>query len=328
MQIFEDLIGNEEIKNTLGNAILNSTFSHAYIIEGNEGTGKRTLARMAAAAIICKSKTSRPCGTCESCRKILAGKSVDVISQEITKVEQVRELKATINNSPSEYDYKIYIIENAQKMTIKAQNALLISLEEPPSDVIFFLLVNDAGSLLETIRSRAITVHMSMLSRDILFDQLKNVYKVQHTDEEINEIVMASNGSLGQALNLANIQDTDSLKNRRELSLKLAVSLLKNDSESIKFLYTLSSTTREELKDILNDAANATIDLMTLKKDKNADVYFFSSKEDAIKLSSQFSPQKILSVYNSINEAYDDLLSNSNVMSTLFYASVKSKKGL
>ena len=140
MEIFKDLIGNDDIKNTLGSAIKNGVFSHAYIVEGDKGTGKHTVARLASSAIMCQSGGDLPCGKCEFCRKILNDNCADVRFFDAFKVDDVRKIKETLYESSTECPYKIYIFNDAHKMNVKAQNALLISLEEPPKNVVFFLL--------------------------------------------------------------------------------------------------------------------------------------------------------------------------------------------
>ena len=202
MNIFDSLIGNDDIKKNLGLAIKEKRFSHAYIIEGSAGTGKRTVARLASAAILCSGEGSLPCGKCQPCRKVLNDNCADVRFLEITKVEQVRELRQKLYESSAEYDYKIYIITNAEKMNIKAQNALLISLEEPPPNVVFFLLTTDASALLETIRSRAQILRTKLLDKDTVFSYIKEAIRPSISDETLMEIVISSAGSLGYALDM------------------------------------------------------------------------------------------------------------------------------
>ena len=98
MQIFKSLIGNENIKNTLGSAIINSEFLHAYIIEGPRGSGRHTIARLASAAIMCKDKNSLPCGICNTCHKILNDNCADVRFFDAFKVDDIRKIKETVKN--------------------------------------------------------------------------------------------------------------------------------------------------------------------------------------------------------------------------------------
>ena len=327
MEIFKDLIGNEDIKNSLGVAIQEKRFSHAYIIEGAYGTGKKTVARLAAASILCQGKgESLPCGKCDACRKVLNDSCADVRVLEITKVDDARELRSTLYESSSEYDYKIYIIENAEKMNIKAQNALLISLEEPPKNVVFFLLTQDASALLETIRSRAQILRTRLLSRETIFSYIKENDSLQISDEKLMEIVVSSAGSLGYALDMLDTKKSDEVLALRELSLELISSVLKNNADSVTFMFSLFGKTRDELKEILSLSTTVIGDVILLKKDTNAPLYFFSSADRGIALGEGHSVQRLLAIYDALLDAKDALNSNANVATTLMSILSSSKK--
>ena len=158
--------GNEALRARLGGELARGAISHAYIVEGEAGCGKHTLARAIALAMACEQREGEgpfPCMSCPSCRKILAGNSPDVItvSREEDKVtmgvDVIRALREDVPLYPNDLDIKLYIIEDAHTMTTQAQNALLLTLEEPPPFVMFLLLTERADALLETIRSRAPT---------------------------------------------------------------------------------------------------------------------------------------------------------------------------
>ena len=315
MEIFKDLIGNEDIKNSLGVAIQEKRFSHAYIIEGAYGTGKKTVARLAAASILCQGKgEGLPCG------------KADVRVLEITKVDDARELRSTLYESSSEYDYKIYIIENAEKMNIKAQNALLISLEEPPKNVVFFLLTQDASALLETIRSRAQILRTKPLSRETIFSYIKENASLQISDERLMEIVVSSAGSLGYALDMLDTKKSDEVLALRDLSLELVSSVLKNNADSVTFMFSLFGKTRDELKEILSLSTTVIGDVILLKKDTNVPLYFFSSADRGIALGEGHSVQRLLAIYDALLDAKDALNSNANVATTLMSILSSSKK--
>jgi DNA polymerase-3 subunit delta' len=332
MKIFDSLIENNDIKKTLGAAIYNSAFSHAYIIEGAPGTGKRTIARLAAAAIICKNRESGklPCGVCSTCKKILNDNCVDVRLIEITKVEQARELKARLYDSTVECDYKIYIITDAQKMNIKAQNALLISLEEPPKNVVFFILTTDAGALLETIRSRAQILRTNRLSSHTIYDYIrKNRPDIKTDDEKLQSVIMASGGSLGYAMDMADAKSSDMILQKRSKALELTSALLTNDADAVAFISSFSTSTRDEIKEALTLSLDILGDLMALKRDRGATTYFFSSADDAEELISRYSLLKLTQVYDALCIALSDLNSNASsgaVLMSILISSVKKGK--
>lgn len=327
LEIFPSLIGNDEIKKTLGLSLANSSFSHAYIIEGAPGTGKKTIARLAAAAIFCESDFASPCGTCRSCKRVLDGIHTDVRFYEITKVDQVRDIKQGIYDAPNESDYKIYIIEEAQKMNVKAQNALLISLEEPPKNVVFFLLTTDAGALLETIRSRAQTLRTEPLDGEILFNHLKKIAPFNMTDEKLEEIVMASSGSLGYALDLMDNSKADEILKTRNDAKEFALSIIKNDGDSILLATSYASQPRDFLKDLLSLALLVIGDLILLKKDKSAPLKFYTSRQEATSTAQKYNLPKLIACYDAINTAISDLNLNAHTMVALLNILNSKKKG-
>lgn len=327
MDIFKSLIDNDDIKKSLGLAILENRFSHSYIIEGADGTGKRTIARLASAGILCQNREkSLPCGRCDACRKVLSDSCVDVRFLEITKVDEVRDLRSTLYESSAEYDYKIYVIENAEKMNIKAQNALLISLEEPPKNVVFFLLTTDASALLETIRSRAQILRTKLLSKDAIFSYIKENSTSSYDEEKLMEIVISSAGSLGYALDMLDEKKGEEVLALRRKAVELVDAIIKNNADSVTFMSSLFSQTREDLKELFSLGVTVIGDIILLKRDENAPLYFFSSAEDGIKMGGSHSLQRLLSIYDALLEAKDSLNSNANVPLTLMSILTSSKK--
>ncbi|MCI8612029.1 MAG: hypothetical protein HFE66_08975 [Clostridiales bacterium] len=202
---FPALYGNEKTKNLIGRDILEKKQHHAYILEGPTGSGKHVLACEIAKALLClrKDVPAFPCGTCLQCKKMDAQSHTDIAyvnsgDKASLAVETVRETLATLSYAPDEGNYKIYIFEDAQKMTVQAQNALLLSLEEPPPYAVFILLVTDAAALLETIRSRATIFSMQQFTNDSIFTYLEQT-GIQGTKERLREAADASGGIIGTA---------------------------------------------------------------------------------------------------------------------------------
>ena len=179
-EIFPGIIGNEGIKKLFseGNP------AHAYIIEGPEGSGKHTIARQLCASMVCENRASEtfplPCGVCPSCRKILNSMSVDCLTVSggsrsgSIGVESVRSIRQSLYVAPNDGDRKFYIIEDAHRMTEQAQNALLLSLEEPPGFVSFFLLCESSLGILETIRSRAPVIKTELFPPEFIANKSVN----------------------------------------------------------------------------------------------------------------------------------------------------------
>ena len=326
MRIFEGLVGNEDIKSTLGNAIANSEFLHAYIIEGKEGTGKHTVARLAACNILCKDKNCTLEHKCDMCRKIFNGNSTDVRFFDAFKVDDVRKIKENLYDSPTECDYKIYILNNVEKMNVKAQNALLISLEEPPKNVIFFLLCTDATVLLETIRSRAQILRTKPLSKDQIKEYLSREGIFVPDNDRVEEIILASGGSLGYVLDMLDENHADTLLKEREKAREFTAKLLSNDSSTVTMLSSMFNMTRDRLKELFSLSLVVLRDLAVVKKSKMAPLCFFTSFREAQELASKHSIQKILYTFSLVEDGIDSLNSNSNVPNTLVSLISNSKK--
>ena len=326
MRIFESLIGNEDIKSTLGNAIHNSEFLHAYIIEGAYGTGKHTTALLAACGIICKDEGCSPDSRCDMCRKILNGNSPDVRVFDAFKVDDVRKIKETLYDSPTECDYKIYILSNVEKMNIKAQNALLISLEEPPKNVVFFLLCTDATVLLETIRSRAQILRTKPLTSGQIKSYLEKNGLGKGYGSMLDEIILASNGSLGYVLDMLNENKAEAIIKDRERAKSFAISLLNANNDSVTTLSSMFGMTRDKLKELFAMTQIVLRDLAVVKRAKGAPLCFFTSSSEAIDIASRHSLQKILLTYSSVEKGQEDLNSNANVPNTLVSLIANSKK--
>lgn len=324
--IFKSLIGNEDIKNTLGVAIKNSTFSHAYIIEGQRGSGKHTIARLASAAIMCKSADTLPCETCLSCHKILHDNCVDVRFYDAFKVDEVRKVKETIYESTTECDYKVIVFNDADKMNPKAQNALLISLEEPPRNVVFFLLCQDAGALLETIRSRAQILRTEPLADDVIFNHIKRTVSPSVSDTELKEIIVGASGSLGYVLDMLDQGKSKELIKARATAQGFVISLLNSDTGAANLLGSMFSWQRDRLKEMLSLSLVVLRDLMLIKKSNNISLCFFTSLDEAKEISSPHSLKKLLSLKEAIDTAIEGLNVNASVAGTLSSILAHTKK--
>ena len=199
---FEGLLGNERLKENLRGSINRGRISHFYLISGPEGSGKRTLATLLAAAILCKS-SDRPCLACSACRRVLGSGHPDFITiddpeKKTVPVELIRQARSDIYIQPNEADHKIYLFPRAQDMGIPGQNALLKVLEEPPAYGVFILLTDNPQALLPTVRSRCTELAMSALPQALMAPALKQAFP-QATDAMLDAAMARSGGFLGQA---------------------------------------------------------------------------------------------------------------------------------
>ena len=167
-----------ELERLFTNAITGKRLGHAYLFEGARGTGKRALAEWIAQAVFCENgETGKPCGQCRNCRRLNEGNQLDLISVEpdgqSIKVDQIRQLKAEFSKSAVEGSKKVYIIEQAEKMTISAANSLLTFLEEPGIDTYLFLLTTVKENILPTIRSRCQIIHFQPLKPEVMAEAFR-----------------------------------------------------------------------------------------------------------------------------------------------------------
>ena len=158
-QTFSEIVGQQHVTRTLANAIGSNRVAHAYIFSGVRGVGKTTTARILAKALNCANgPTADPDNTCDSCKEISAGTSLDVLEIDAASnrgIDQIRELREMVRYAPASSRYKVVILDEAHQLTDEASNALLKTLEEPPERVVFILATTQAEDLADTIKSRA-----------------------------------------------------------------------------------------------------------------------------------------------------------------------------
>ena len=210
-QKFADVIGQEHVTRTLKNAIEQQRIASGYIFSGHRGIGKTTIARILAMALNCRSKdhpVPEPCGVCESCTEIRAGNAVDVIEIDAATnrgIDEIRELRDATRYRPARDRYKIWILDEAHQITDAAFNALLKTLEEPPSHVIFMMATTQPEDIPQTIRSRCQHFSFHAVSFDDIVGQLRDIAKQEGIAADDNALAMlaeAGDGSMRDALSI------------------------------------------------------------------------------------------------------------------------------
>ena len=197
---FEGLLGNQRLKDNLRTSVGRGHGSHFYLISGPAGSGKKTLARILGAALLCKN-SDRPCLQCNTCRKVMADTHPDFITvqdpdHKTVPIEMVRDIREEMFVLPNEADKKIYVF--AQDLRIEGQNALLKILEEPPSYGVFMILTDNPEKLLPTVRSRCVALDLQALPEDVLKNALKKDFP-DANEEALAAAIWRSGGYLGQA---------------------------------------------------------------------------------------------------------------------------------
>jgi DNA polymerase-3 subunit delta' len=324
-----EIIGNDALKKRLSNDIMSNSLSHAYIIEGPEGSGKHLISLMTAAALSCENKNDTsvpiPCLTCPTCKKILELKSPDVIIQGTDGkatfgVDIARFLKEDVHTLPNDLEHKVYILEDADKMTPQAQNALLLTLEEPPSFIHFFLLCKDSSAFLETIRSRAPIFKTETINEDKIDEFLcthdRRAAQMKLTSpEEYYEIIKASEGGIGRAIKLLDPKDWKPVKELRQLVcafIELATSRNKI-TDTVSLISKLTASKRDLLTQQLNLILVCVRDLILLKKCESPTLIFFSDENKAIEISDRVSLSFLYTLEGAIYTAIEENKRNANV---------------
>lgn len=284
MANFKDIIGQESIKKHLQTAIKTGNLSHAYIINGEYGSGRQTIASALAKTIQCQSKTddTDACGVCTSCKQAESHNHPDIkyITHDKTSIS-VNDIREQLNNDisikPYSSEYKIYIIPDANKMTEQAQNALLKTIEEPPVYAIIILLTENCDSLLPTIRSRCVTLTMNPVEKDKICTYLENKFQLEPEQAQI-----AANycqGNIGKAIRFASSSDFIEMKNQ---VLKLLKNLDSMDIASIIDTIKEFSTHKNDINDYLDLMLLWYRDVLMFKVTKDANFLLYSDEYSAI----------------------------------------------
>jgi len=271
---FKDIIGHEQIIEHLKNAITMDKVSHAYIINGPEKSGKMMLAEAFAAALQCEKGEEEPCLECHSCKQAVGRNQPDIlyVRHEKPNTISVDDIRTQLNNDivikPYSSKYKVYIVDEAQKMNVQAQNALLKTIEEPPAYAIIILLTTNADSFLPTILSRCVTLNIKAVADDVIKKFLMKEYQIPDYQAEV--CVAFAQGNVGKAIALASSEDFNELKSA-------AIQLIKrlDDIE----LYEMTEAVKQisEYKLEINDY----FDLMMIWY---RDVLYYKATKDVNKL--------------------------------------------
>lgn len=254
---FSEILGHGQIIEHLQNAIKLQKVSHAYILDGEEGAGKKLLARAFAQTLQCERGGVEPCGECHSCKQAQSGNQPDIIEVTHEKpasigVEDIRgQLCGDIQIKPYSSPYKIYIVDEAEKMTVQAQNALLKTIEEPPAYGVIMLLTTNADAFLPTILSRCVTLKLRPVKNEIIKPYLMEKYHIPDYQAEV--CTAFARGNVGKAERLAQSDQFTELKSH-------LIHLLRHLRDMEIYELTEAVRSASEYKTEINDY----LDLMAL----------------------------------------------------------------
>lgn len=314
MARFQDIVGQEQIKEHLQSALTTKKISHAYIINGEKASGKEFIAKIFAMALQCEKGGEEPCHECHSCKQALSGNQPDIIfvSHEKPNSIGVDDIRDQLNNDvtikPYSSPYKVYIINEAEKMTVQAQNAILKTLEEPPEYAVIMLLTTNVNSLLPTILSRCVVLNMKPAADDKVKRFLME--ELQIPDYKAEVCVAFARGNVGKAKMLASSEDFDNVKAE-------ALSLLKyiHDMELQEIVAAIKKITeyKLEINDYLDICAIWYRDVLLFKATNDVNHLVFREEIQSLrKVADRSSYEGIEKVIVALDKAKNRLNANVN----------------
>ncbi|MCR5778774.1 MAG: DNA polymerase III subunit delta [Lachnospiraceae bacterium] len=303
MASFYDIIGQKQIAEHFQHAIKSGQISHAYILDGEEGTGKRFISLIFATALQCEKGGENPCGECHSCKMALSGNHPDIVmvrheKPNIISVDEIRtQIVSDVLIKPYSSPHKIYIVPDATMMTQQAQNALLKTLEEPPAYAIIILLTDNKEKLLSTLLSRSLSLSIKPVRNSLIKEYLE---KNTSVDKYRLQLAAAfARGSIGRAIKLAEDEEFEELKTT-------VVSVLEriDDYGMSEIMDALKKAA--EFKDKMSDYLDLMLlwyrDVLMCKASSDSDRVIFVGEERAIKRRAEKDS------YEKINRVIDQIL--------------------
>ena len=314
MAKFTDIIGQEQLKEHLQNAISTNKISHAYIINGERNSGKEFIARIFAMALQCEKGGVEPCNECHSCRQALSHNQPDIIyiSHEKPNTIGVEDIRTQINGDidikPYSSPRKIYIMNEGEKMTVQAQNALLKTLEEPPEYAVILILTTNVGELLPTILSRCVVLNMKPVTDAQVKKYLMEELGVP--DYKANICVAFARGNIGKAKLLASSEEFEKVKDE-------AITLAKyiNDMEINEIVKAIKkiSEYKFDVNDYLDILSVWYRDVLLFKATKDINSLIFKEEiQQIMKVSDRSTYAGIETIVNALQQAKRRLEANVN----------------
>lgn len=312
MSTYADIYGHNDIKEHLQKCIELKKVSHAYIFNGSLGAGKKTIAALFAKALQCEEGKAQPCGKCHSCIQADSKNQPDIIWVGHEKVSSIgvddirQQLVGDIQIKPYYSRYKIYIIDEAEKLTVQAQNTLLKTIEEPPEYGIIILLTTNADIFLQTVLSRCVRIDFKPISDDLVEQFIKEHYVI--SNYEVQFATAFAQGNIGRAITAIDSQDFGKLKesvlnvvkHAKEMSTTQILAEVKN-----------IMSYKNSIDDYLDLIAMWYRDVLLFKSTNNANKVIFKEELFLIKAhSSEYSYMGLEDILNAIDKVKIRLKAN------------------
>ena len=323
MGSFKDVVGHKDILKYISSAVENNRVSHAYILNGERGSGKKMLANLFAMTLLCETGDNEPCGKCHSCKQAESGNHPDIIrvTHEKPNSISVDDIRTQVNNTvdikPYQGPYKVYIIPQADMMTPQAQNAILKTIEEPPSYAVFLLLTENAETLLPTINSRCVMLKLRNIKDTLIKKYLMENLEIP--DYKADMCTAFAQGNMGRAIMLAN---SDHFNEIREEAVQLLKHISEMELNEIVAAVKNISVYKLEITDYLDILMIWYRDVLLYKATKEIDKVVFKDQLQSIKEQARKSSYEgIELILESLEKAKARLKANVNfdlVMELLF----------
>ena len=323
MGSFKDVVGHKDILKYISSAVENNRVSHAYILNGERGSGKKMLANLFAMTLLCETGDNEPCGKCHSCKQAESGNHPDIIrvTHEKPNSISVDDIRTQVNNTvdikPYQGPYKVYIIPQADMMTPQAQNVILKTIEEPPSYAVFLLLTENAETLLPTINSRCVMLKLRNIKDTLIKKYLMENLEIP--DYKADMCTAFAQGNMGRAIMLAN---SDHFNEIREEAVQLLKHINEMELNEIVAAVKNISVYKLEITDYLDIIMIWYRDVLLYKATKEIDKVVFKDQLQSIKEQARKSSYEgIELILESLEKAKARLKANVNfdlVMELLF----------
>ena len=332
---FSDVVGQEHIVRTLKNQIENNNVGHAYLFCGTRGTGKTSTAKIFSRAVNCTNlHNDEPCNECENCREILEDKTMDVVEIDAASnnsVDDIRELRENVKYSPAKAKYKVYIIDEVHMLSQGAFNALLKTLEEPPSYVIFILATTEPHKIPATILSRCQRFDFKRVTVKDISSRMRYICEkegIEADEKALNLIARNSQGALRDALSILDqcisfegnkISYNDVIELLGSVNIEqlfdLAESIIKEDTRKSLQILNDFIIWGKDVRNLVNDLIDHFRNLMVCKISNDLDE-IISLPEETIDLLKQqaetIDTNNLIRILNILSEAQDGMKISSN----------------
>lgn len=318
MMNFKEIIGHDFIKSGLIDTIKSKKISHAYIFDGSEGIGKLKCAKIFASGILCEDFSSDLCGVCNTCRLTKGDVHPDLKVLDLSigedgkqrasiSVESIRQFKKEVYLKPFYNGRKIYILENAEKMTVEAQNAMLKIFEEPPSYITIILITNGLSKILTTIKSRAVIYKFSNLNPKELENYLNKYY---NNIDNKNVYANISGGSISKMIEL--ISDEESLKFRDKV-LDAFFELINNSNKTaVNALFDIFMKNKDLKSDIIKLMSLFVMDIAYIKASNDKAVVNVDIMDKLSLLVTKLSIKNVFNIEKILADLNEQLTKNAN----------------